>query len=710
MLKNGDIFFLCESDGSVPLDNHGLGLYYHDCRYLNGYEFTLGTAQPTALVATVELGFDGVIELTNPNLTIAGCGTVAKDEIGIRWERILDEETLALHDVLTLRNYSFNEIQLPLAFRFRSRFEPLFAVRGMLAKHLGKFRRPSWHAHILRFAYSGADGLNRKLSVHFSPEPQWTEETSAGFDVQLKPGDEKQIQISLCINESKEPIHREQDKRLRHDLAAVQTRLQNYSAEWLAETTQIKSDNPLLDRVIERSLRDLYLLRTQLESEHFFAAGVPWFVTLFGRDSIIASLETLAFKPEIAEQTLRIMAKYQGRRIDKRREEEPGKIMHEIRVGEMAHMEEIPQTPYYGTVDATPLFLILMARHAAWAGHLGLFNDLRPNIDAALSWIGEYGDRNRDGYLEYANASDGGLQNQGWKDSGDAIINRDGSLAHPPISLAEVQGYVYLAKLSIAELYGRAGDLNRANELREEARDLRNRFDHDFWLNDRNYYALALQGDNRPATVIASNAGQALWTGIVAPEKGRSVVERLMSDEMFSGWGIRTLSQREKRYNPIGYHTGTVWPHDNALIAAGFRRYGFDHEACRVFMAILEAARHFEHRRLPEVFAGFSRANFPMPVRYPVACHPQAWAAGAVPYMTEAILGLTPNAFDGCLRICRPVLPDSVRWLEVRNLRVGNGAAALRFERTDDGTANCTIVQVKGELDVIVEHGSPEPS
>jgi glycogen debranching enzyme len=450
-------------------------------------------------------------------------------------------------------------------------------------------------------------------------------------------------------------------------------------------------------------LRDLYILKSSLAEQEFFAAGVPWFVTLFGRDSLIASLESLAYNPAVAECTLRIMARYQGRKVDEWRDEQPGKMMHELRVGELAHLNEIPQTPYYGTIDATPLFLILLARHAAWTGELRVFNELRNAVEAALAWIAEYGDQDGDGYIEYQSSSKKGLINQGWKDSGDAIVNADGSLARPPIALVEVQGYVYLAKTSLAELYERAGDMEAGRRLRREAEALRSRFNRDFWLDDKGYYALALQAQNKPAAVISSNPGQALWTGIVDADKGRATAARLMADDMFSGWGIRTLSAKERRYNPIGYHLGTVWPHDNAIIAAGLRRYGFDREACRIFSSIVEAAPYFEHHRLPEVFAGFCRSAYGVPVRYPVACHPQAWAAGAVPYLVETALGLMPEAFDHRLRIVRPVLPDFVRSLEIRDIRVGAGRANLRFERKANGAVATAIVRVEGRLEVVAD-------
>jgi glycogen debranching enzyme len=297
------------------------------------------------------------------------------------------------------------------------------------------------------------------------------------------------------------------------------------------------------------------------------------------------------------------------------------------------------------------------------------------------------------------------LSNQGWKDSGDAIVNSDGDLAQPPISLVEVQGYVYLAKTALADLYERAGESARAQELRDQAEELRARFNRDFWVEERQFYALALQAQNRPAAAISSNPGQALWAGIIDDQKADSTVARLLSREMFSGWGIRTLSSKELRYNPIGYHLGTVWPHDNSLIAAGFRRYGFDKEACRVFTAIVEAAQYFEHYRLPEVFAGFDRESYGVPVRYPVACHPQAWAAGAVPYLIQTVLGLTPEGFEGRLRIRHPVLPEFVQWLELHRLRVGHGRADLRFECVEDGTVRVIVLDVDGDLDVVVESG-----
>jgi glycogen debranching enzyme len=480
--------------------------------------------------------------------------------------------------------------------------------------------------------------------------------------------------------------------------------LRDSASDWLAAHAEVEADSVLLTRLLTRSLRDLRVLRSSLHGQEYFAAGVPWFVALFGRDSLIAALQALAWNPDIAAQTLRLAASYQGQQVDDWRDEQPGKILHELRVGEMARLGEIPQTPYYGTIDATPLFLILLCQHAAWTGDLTLFNELRANVELALVWLDEYGDSDHDGYLDYASTSEKGLVNQGWKDSGDAIVNANGGLARPPIALVEVQGYVYRAKLELADLFERSGEPERAERLRHEAARLRERFNHDFWLADLDCFALALQADHKPCAVVSSNPGQALWGGIVDVQKARKTAERLLCDDMFSGWGVRTLSSEATAYNPIGYHLGTVWPHDNALIAAGLRRYGHDDAFQRIFSGIVEAALHFPDYRLPEVFAGFSRAEHSIPVRYPVACHPQAWAAGAIPSMLTAALGLQPDAFARRLRIVRPILPAYVSRLDLRRVRVGDARVDLRFQRGAEDAVTVEMTGLAGELDLSVEH------
>jgi glycogen debranching enzyme len=704
VIKSQDIFFLCERDGRVPVKGkHGLGLYYHDCRYLNGYELKLGGADLSPLVATAGAGSKADLELSNPDLRLDSGRLMPKEDLAVLWERVTDPERLALHDLLTFTNYGVETFSFPVALTFASAFEDIFVVRGLEAKSRGRLLEPRCDAGRLVLAYDGSDGVWRGLTILFDPQPSSTDGTTAHFRFELPSHHEAQLSVSLVMTESRsreEPL----PALTRGDFERASKVLHGGTQEWLGRQTKCETSDPVLDRVLQRSLLDLHMVRSRDNGHEYFAAGVPWYVTLFGRDSIISALESLAFQPDIAADTLRLLAHYQGTRVDPWRDEEPGKIMHELRVGELAHDNDIPQTPYYGSVDSTPLFLILLGHEAAWSGSLALFHELRDNIERALRWITEYGDADGDGYVEYASKSGKGLTNQGWKDSGDAISNTDGSLAMPPIALCEVQGYVYLAKTLLADLFRRAGEADRADDLMEEAKQLHEHFNRDFWLKGKSIYAISLQGhDHRPTETVTSNAGQVLWSGIADDDKARRVVRRLMDEDMFNGWGIRTLSEKEKRYNPIGYHVGTVWPHDNAIIATGFRRYGLEEPAREVWAGIVAAALQFPTYRLPEVFSGFRRRAFGQPVHYPVACHPQAWAAGSVPYLLTSLLGLQPEAFDKRLRVVRPVLPQRLEHVALRGLRVGAAKVDLRFATGSDGKVEVEVLHKEGELEVAVE-------
>jgi len=703
VIKDEDMFFLCQSDGTVPLEsNHGFGLYYQDCRYLNGYDIAIGGKKPEHLVWTAESGVKAVLALSNPDIKTLDGRHLDKHHVEIKWERMIDGLRLGLFDEVTFNSLTFQEISFAFSLTFLASFEDVFAVRGWAQERRGTIYPPLWKDGNLILAYEGADRVDRLLTIEFSPRPVAVDGATARFEIHLQPKERRQLSVSLLVVQTTNhhlaaPAILSENEIKRAERSALVRR-----DEWFKDSTEINTDSLTVNRVLLRSLGDLRMLKSHLGRKEYFAAGVPWFVALFGRDSIITALQTLAYDPGIAEQTLRLLASYQGRAINQWRDEEPGKILHELRVGEMARLNEIPHTPYYGTIDATPLFLILLGRHAAWTGRLDLFNELKENVQLALAWIDQYGDLDGDGYVEYEVRSEKGLVNQGWKDSGEAIMNRDGRLATPPIALVEVQAYVYQAKQLMADLFARAGEAESALRLRDEADALRARFNLDFWL-DEGFYALALQGDDhRPAAVLSSNAGHALWAGIADPEKARRTAERLLRHDMFNGWGIRTLSESEFYYNPLGYHLGTVWPHDNSLIAAGFRRYGFDTAAMQVFIGLLDAAVYFEGSRLPELFAGFPRDDYSVPVNYPVACQPQAWAAGTVPYLLKVMLGLTPEAFDRRLRIIRPLLPEFVNHVEVKRLRVGAARIDLWFERTAAGVA-VNVLSVDGELQVIVD-------
>ena len=704
VIKDGAIFLLTNPDGDIPVgDGHGLGLYYRDCRFLNGYEMRIADAHAQPLVGAASPGFKAVFELTNPDFQSADGGTVQKESIGIKWERMIDSERSALRDVISLRSFAMAPLEFALTLHFSAGFEDVFAVRSLLVERPGKLNPPCWEDFILFFSYDGADGIYRGVNVRFTPTPDKKMESKAQYNIALQPGETKELLVSLIIvqSENKDDI---QPRPAEHpDLKRIEKLLHRSTGEWLKRQTTVDSDSYTLNRLIERSFRDLRMLRNNLEQHEYFDAGIPWFVTLFGRDSLITAIQALAYDPTIAENVLRLLAMLQGKEVDEWRDEQPGKIIHELRVGELANLGEVPHAHYYGTVDATPLFLILVGLHARWTGRLDLFQDLRENVERALRWIDEYGDLTGDGFVQYQSRSEHGLVNQGWKDSGDAIVDENGDLAKPPIAMIEVQGYVYRAKRLMADLYRRVGDSGTAARLEREADDLRSRFNDAFWLGNKEYYALALEKGGRPVAVVASNSGQALWTGIVDREKAAKTAERLMQPDIYSGWGIRTLSEKERRYNPVGYHLGTVWPHDNSIIAAGFRRYGLDQAARQVMKGIFEAATYFPNYRLPELFSGFSRQDYEVPVHYPVACHPQAWAAGAIPFMLETALGLVPDAFNKRLRIVRPSLPDFVHHLELRGLRVGDARADLRFESTGDARTAVDVLKIDGDLEIFVQ-------
>lgn len=713
VIKHANVFFLAPPEGEVPFTRgHGFGLYYHDCRYLNGYEILLGDVHPEPLAARSWEGARAVFQLTTPDFEGLDGKTIQRETVGLKWDRIIDPEHSLLHERLDIQNFSYEPMEFALSLRFRAGFEDVFEIRGLMREVKGKLYRPRWKDKCLIFTYDGADEIERSLAIHFNPTPTDVKGNVVTFHVKLAPNQSRQFRICLAISESHElPNTLLAQSSVFRDLPAVAKGYRYESQEWLRHETEFESDSVLLNKVMRRSLLDLHMLKTTIASDEFFAAGVPWFVTLFGRDCIVTALQTLAYGPDTAADSLRLLARHQGREVNDWRDEQPGKILHELRVGELARMNRIPHTPYYGTIDATPLFIILMSQYAQWTGDLSLFGELRGHIDRALEWIDRYGDVSGSGYVSYLSNRQKGLINQGWKDSGEAIMTADGRFAHPPIALVEVQGYVYMAKKSIADLYERIGDDDRASRLRKEAADLRTRFNRDFWIEEEGCFALALEAEGRPCRVMSSNPGQALWTGIVDEDKAGRVVNRLMMPDLFSGWGIRTLSSKERRYNPIGYHLGTVWPHDNSLIASGFRRYGYDTAACRIFVGLIEAAMEFEDYRLPELFTGYAREEFAVPVRYPVACHPQAWAAGTVPFLVETFLGLEPDGFANKLRIVNPDMPDFVQTAEYRHLRVGSGSVDLRFRRTDDGKMDVQVANVVGGLTVeVVAEGTPRES
>jgi glycogen debranching enzyme len=467
------------------------------------------------------------------------------------------------------------------------------------------------------------------------------------------------------------------------------------------EWARVSSDHESFGRWVERSQSDLQLLLTATADGFVPYAGIPWYVAPFGRDSLLTALQLLPFAPEIARGTLRFLAGHQARANDEFTDQEPGKILHEYRRGELAACREIPFLPYYGSVDATPLFLMVLAEYLRWTGDVDLARELWPAAERALAWMAAHGSAEEPGYLRYERRSSRGLENQGWKDSHDAVMHASGALAPPPIAIVEAQGYQYAALLGTADVAATIDRGELAPALRTRAERLRARFERDFWLDDEQFYALALDGMDRPCRVISSNPGHCLWTGIVSRARAESVAGRLLMEDMFAGWGVRTLAAGERLYNPMSYHNGSIWPHDTAVASLGMRRYGLVEPFLTLTTALFEAVLHFPGYRMPELFCGFDRRPGHGPTRYPVACEPQAWSAGVVFQLVAGMLGLVPSAAENRLTLDGPRLPAWLRWLEVHDLRVGKSRIALRATQGREGAA-VELLARDGDVEVVV--------
>jgi len=706
-LKEGSLFLVADQSGEIPpqageeaTNSRGLGLYFHDMRHLDQVTLRLNDVALTSLLASADLGYQSVCELTNPAIPLQDGTMLPQGQIGLRWERVLSER---LDERLTFRNFGTAALDVTLTLTYDAHFASMFVVRGAAPGKRGTLHRPEAHRDTLLFAYDGADDHRRTTTIQFVPPPAAIEGRCATYTLRLAPGASSDYTVILSVAD-----HPPGETRLEThpQPSSVDKNAVLHHAEQgsFNGTACVETSSMLLNRVLRRSFLDLSMLAMRQGDDDFYAAGVPWYVALFGRDSLITALEMLAYEPAIARSTIETLARYQGTKDDAFQEEEPGKILHELRVGEQANLREVPSIPYYGTIDATPLFLILLGEYLHWTGDLDFFHRLRPQVDAALAWIERRSRTDGDRFLTYDSTSAQGLANQGWKDSGNSIVNADGRIVTPPVALVEVQAYAYRAQQGLVEAFRHAGEGARADQLAQLADDRYRRFNARFWLPERRNYALALQGGGQPAAVDASNQGQALWGGIAEPGRAAAVRDTLLDPaRLFSGWGVRTLAANARAYNPFDYQVGAVWPHDNALIVAGLRRYGFDQDALSIFSALYQAATRFDHYRLPELFAGFSRDEFGMPVRYPVACSPQAWAAASLPYMLQALLGFAPDAFAQRLRIVRPCLPDWLDWVVIRGLRVGQGTVDLRFERSGQA-ALVAVLQKEGELTVTIEY------
>ena len=690
VLKHQESFFVADRAGDFPAHFDGeLGFYHEGTRHLRWLELRLQGDRPLILSAEATASNDRIlIGLANADLQ-AGGAIVPRNTIYI--DRLITLRAPHLVQALTVSSYHDQPCELTLELIFAADFLDVFEVRGMHRARSGELLPEQRDEGHVRLAYRGLDDVMRYTDVRFDPAPLMVASHRAVYTLRLEPGAAQRIDVTVSASSHETPPSA--------TVAARSLRVAGYGLA--AESMRVKTDNETFSAFVEHSLADIQMLLTETPEGDVPYAGVPWFVAPFGRDSVITALQLLPFHAPIAAGTLRFLAARQGRVRDDFKDEEPGKILHEHRRGEMANCREIPFAPYYGTIDATPLFVVLLAEYVRWTGDLRLARELWPAAQAALVWMKERGDRDGDGYLEYATHSALGLANQGWKDSEDSVSHASGALAMPPIALAEVQGYAYAALSGAADVAQALGDATTASMLRDEAAQLFERFNRDFWLPHEGFYALALDGDKRPCEVIAYNAGHCLWTGIVPEARATTVAKRLLADDMFSGWGISTLSARERRYNPMSYHNGSVWPHDNAIAAAGLRRYRLGALALTVASGLFDAARHFERQRLPELFCGFSRRAGHGPISYPVACSPQAWAAGSGLQLLTTRLGLQADALAGRLTFVSPELPPWLRDVEIYDLRVGSSSLDVAITRGRDGAA-VELIGRRGDVELIV--------
>jgi len=711
-LIKGRTFFVSDRSGNLmPPSAPHIGLFREDTRYLSQVELLVNGHPPVVLSATTEGAYANRVELTVKG-SVHGAGLdIPVNTVFVHREQILESESL--YDILQLQNFHSEKARLVIEITYDADFMDIFQVRGIIRGKSGRYFEPLIADAQMTFVYEGLDDRVRATALSFDPTPVRISGRTVRWEFDLEPRGSVRITSTIVTqafrkhllpssfntSSANPPWMSEREKVEEHE-----EKLHLGLTSWEQTCTRFKSNNEIFNAMLCTSLQDFYSLQIPEGTEKTIAAGVPWFAALFGRDSLISSFQTLALNPTLARGTLRSLAACQGQVECADNDEQPGKILHEQRCGEMSATGEVAFGRNYGSVDATPLFIILLSEYFQWTGDRELLEEMRPSLTAALNWLIEYGDMDGDGLIEYRRKTEKGLLNQGWKDSGDAMAHADGTLAQAPIALVEEQGYAADAFRRAASLMRLLADSEQADRLTECSSDLMRKMEQSFWLAENQYYAMALDRDKRPLAVMSSNPGHLLFTHTIQDQRTRHVVTKLTGHGLFSGWGIRTLSEEERTYNPMSYHRGSVWPHDNSLTAFGMARYGYKQEASAIFSALFETSLHFREYRLPELFCGNQRHHRDEPVQYPVSCSPQAWASGTPILILTALLGLEPDASNGELRIVNPRLPEFLTFLEVRELRVGNSRIDLDFLRQGDRTF-CRVVGQRGkELAVNVSY------
>jgi glycogen debranching enzyme len=690
VLKDDDSFAVFDPHGDiVAASGSQHGLYHAGTRFLSRFELALGARAPLFLSST--LSTDNAVfsaDLTNPDVVEDDQVLVPRGVLHLSRSRVVSPATLT--ERVRVTNYGFEPLNVPLTLRFEADFADVFEVRG--TKRMARGRAGvdlSSDDVVLR--YHGLDGLERRTRVRSALRPDGIEPGALFFRLPVQPDASADIEVAINCE-----LGDEASAAVYFD-AAVRRRRR--AADHQLRACQPVSSNLGMNRWIQRSTADLRMMISDTPYGPYPYAGIPWFSTPFGRDGIITALELLWASPDVARGVLQFLAGTQATSTNDAQDAQPGKIVHEMRTGEMAALGEVPFGRYYGSVDATPLFVVLAHAYYERTADRGLIDQLWPHILGALSWMDQHGDRDGDGFIEYARSTEAGLIQQGWKDSWDSVFHADGTLARPPIALCEVQGYAYAAWRGAAELAAARGAEHEAQHWRQRARGLQARFEDAFWCEELDTYALALDADKRPCRVRSSNPAHCLFSGIVDPSRATRVAGTLMDAPSFGGWGIRTVAHDASRYNPLSYHNGSVWPHDNAIAAAGLARYGFGAAALRIFDAMFDLSQAVDLNRLPELICGFPRDG-DAPTLYPVACAPQAWATGVVYLLLQACLGIHVDARARRITFSHAMLPRDIDWLRIVNLTVGDASVDLLL-MPHDQKVGLTVLRREGEIEIV---------
>jgi glycogen debranching enzyme len=694
VLKYGRMFAVFDRLGDIEPSGLGEeGIFFEGTRFLSELALYIGNRRPLLLSSTIrEDNSLFTADLANVDITRGDQVLIPRGTVHVIRSKTLWQG--ACYEQLTISNYALSPTSIPIAIQFNSDFADLFEVRGTKRARRGQNLEPQLNADSVKLSYQGLDGIERHTCIRCTPAPDRISAQACEFDVLLQPKQRVVLEITISCHYGSCPCRIEMfDSVL--EKTATEMRTAGGSGCY------VHSSNEQFNGWLRRSASDMQMMTVGNPETDYPYAGVPWFSTIFGRDGIITALESLWVNPRMAKGVLEYLATTQAKEFIPESEAEPGKILHEERSGEMAALGEIPFRRYYGSVDATPLFITLAGAYYERTADVGFVRSIWPNIEAALEWIDRDGDRDHDGFVEYSRRSDRGLIQQGWKDSNDSIFHANGSIAEPPIALCEVQGYVYSAKQAASRLARIMGQPKRGEALEIEASILKSRFEKCFWCPELEMYALALDGMKMPCRVRTSNTGHCLYSGIASHDHAIRIARALLAPDFYSGWGIRTVAVSEARYNPVSYHNGSVWPHDNALIARGFSNYGLRDQAARILSGLMDVSTQVELRRLPELLCGLERRSGEGPTLYPVACAPQAWAAGAVFMLLEACLGMSIDAPNKRLILEQPHLPPVITQLWIRRLEVGDASVDLYFERKNNAVS-VEIMEKRGEIEVLV--------